>query len=196
VTAPAARVDPRILRTRRLLFDSFANLMGEKPFEEISVQDITDRATINRATFYAHFADKNALVDLLIAGGFARVAQQHLDPWPADLEDYLRQTLLSVVEYWAAVDQQCHGEIHAAFAALVEAQLRAQVRTDLRAWLQANRRIPAARSARYDLAAAMAAAAVQGAVMERLAQGEQRAPERFAETALPHLVALIEAADR
>jgi AcrR family transcriptional regulator len=53
--------DPRVRRTRNLLKDAFRELIREKRFSDISVQDITERATVNRATFYAHFPDKQAL---------------------------------------------------------------------------------------------------------------------------------------
>ena len=60
------RADPRVTRTRKLIRDSLLSLLAEKSFESISVQDIAERATINRATFYAHFTDKFALLDALI----------------------------------------------------------------------------------------------------------------------------------
>jgi AcrR family transcriptional regulator len=44
--------------------------MQTKSFDEISVQDITETATVNRATFYDHYADKYALLEALVAGGF------------------------------------------------------------------------------------------------------------------------------
>jgi AcrR family transcriptional regulator len=44
--------------------------MQSKNIEEISVQDITDAATVNRATFYDHYTDKYALLDAMVAGGF------------------------------------------------------------------------------------------------------------------------------
>lgn len=62
----AARVDPRVLRTRKLIRDALVSLLGEKSFESISVQDIAERATVNRATFYAHFVDKFALLDAVV----------------------------------------------------------------------------------------------------------------------------------
>jgi AcrR family transcriptional regulator len=60
------RVDPRVMRTRKLIRDSLTSLLAEKSFESISVQDIAERATVNRATFYAHFTDKFALLDALV----------------------------------------------------------------------------------------------------------------------------------
>jgi AcrR family transcriptional regulator len=43
--------DPRIRRTRQLLQGALLQLLGSKSFDDISVQDITDAATVNRATF-------------------------------------------------------------------------------------------------------------------------------------------------
>jgi AcrR family transcriptional regulator len=57
--------DPRILRSRRLLMDSLEKLLKKKEFEDISVQEITDGATLNRATFYLHYPDKNALLQAM-----------------------------------------------------------------------------------------------------------------------------------
>ncbi len=56
-----SKLDPRVKRTRKLLQQAFKELSAEKTFNDITVQDITDRAEVNRATFYAHFEDKYAL---------------------------------------------------------------------------------------------------------------------------------------
>ncbi len=63
-------LDPRIRRTRQLLFRALAELLMEKSFDEISVQDIAERSTVNRATFYDHFTDKFALLEAKIAEDF------------------------------------------------------------------------------------------------------------------------------
>lgn len=68
---PAQRVDPRVTRTRKLIRDALVSLLAEKNFESITVQDIAGRATVNRATFYAHFTDKFALLDAMIREDFA-----------------------------------------------------------------------------------------------------------------------------
>lgn len=54
--------DPRVMRTRQLLRDALLTLMAVKGFEAISVQDITDKAALNRATFYLHYSDKHDLL--------------------------------------------------------------------------------------------------------------------------------------
>ena len=51
----AETTDPRILRSRRMLMDALARLLMKKEFEDISVQEIADEATLNRATFYLHY---------------------------------------------------------------------------------------------------------------------------------------------
>jgi len=63
-------LDPRVKRTRNLILGSFESLLAEKEFESISVQDVTDKAEINRTTFYAHFPDKYALLDYSISQMF------------------------------------------------------------------------------------------------------------------------------
>jgi AcrR family transcriptional regulator len=58
-------VDRRVARTRQLLHGALLSLIQERGFEALSVQDIIDRANVGRATFYAHFDNKE---DLLISG--------------------------------------------------------------------------------------------------------------------------------
>lgn len=55
------KTDRRIVRTRDTLGDALVELIGEKPFDEITVQDILDRAGVARSTFYTHYRDKDDL---------------------------------------------------------------------------------------------------------------------------------------
>ena len=59
------KADRRSQRTDRLVSSAFAELLGEKPYDEILVQDILERAGIGRTTFYAHFFDKKDVLDTL-----------------------------------------------------------------------------------------------------------------------------------
>ena len=58
---PSRKPDRRVQRTRDALGDALIDLMQERPFESITVQDILDRAGVGRSTFYTHFRDKNDL---------------------------------------------------------------------------------------------------------------------------------------
>lgn len=55
--------DPRVLRTRQLIMKAFRDLLQNKGFDAITIKDIAQIATINRATFYAHYEDKYALME-------------------------------------------------------------------------------------------------------------------------------------
>ncbi len=70
LTAKAEYVDPRVRRTRQMLERALETLLAQRPFERISVGDIAEAATLNRATFYAHFADKFDLLEAMAAARF------------------------------------------------------------------------------------------------------------------------------
>ena len=53
--------DQRVQRTRDQLGDALISLLVPKSFDDITVQDVLDRAGVSRSTFYAHYRDKNDL---------------------------------------------------------------------------------------------------------------------------------------
>ena len=57
--------DRRIQKTMHLLHEALGSLIREKPYDEIVVQEILDRANVGRSTFYMHFRDKD---ELLVSG--------------------------------------------------------------------------------------------------------------------------------
>ena len=61
------KTDPRVLRTRKFIMDSFMELSSQKEFKDITVKDITTEAMINRATFYYHFEDIYDLLDKVLS---------------------------------------------------------------------------------------------------------------------------------
>jgi len=56
-----AKMDRRVYRTREALGDALVALMQEKAFDEITVQQVLDRAGVGRSTFYSHYVDKDDL---------------------------------------------------------------------------------------------------------------------------------------
>ncbi len=58
--------DLRITRTKQLIKTAFLDLIDEHGFEAVTVKAITERAGINRGTFYSHYVDKFDLMEKLI----------------------------------------------------------------------------------------------------------------------------------
>jgi AcrR family transcriptional regulator len=56
------KLDARASRTRNRLGMAFLELIHERPIEDVTVQDVLDRASVGRSTFYLHFRDKNDLL--------------------------------------------------------------------------------------------------------------------------------------
>ena len=60
-TKPVGKTDRRIVRTRNKLGDALMALLEERNFDDITVQEVLDRAGVGRSTFYIHFRDKQDL---------------------------------------------------------------------------------------------------------------------------------------
>jgi AcrR family transcriptional regulator len=60
------KVDRRILKSQEAIKKAFVELMSEKRFDGITIQEISDRADVSRRTFYLHYLDKFDLLDKLI----------------------------------------------------------------------------------------------------------------------------------
>ena len=69
--------DQRIRRTRSLLSNALVALMQEKPIDKITVQEVLDRATVGRSTFYLHYRGKDDL--------FLCVLEDGLEMWSTAL---------------------------------------------------------------------------------------------------------------
>lgn len=99
--------DPRVIRTKKLILEAFAELIQEKDFKDITVRDITEKATINRATFYAHFTDKYELLDLSLLDGYRENLHQRLSCHDLLNHQSLTNLLLSMCQYHQELSGQC-----------------------------------------------------------------------------------------
>jgi AcrR family transcriptional regulator len=96
----AENTDPRVLRSRQMLMESLLRLLTRKEFADISIQEIADEATLNRATFYLHYPDKNALLQAMTATRFRDlIARRGLSFTNCD--GALRAIALGVCDYLA-----------------------------------------------------------------------------------------------
>src|ERR1700751_2076299 len=92
--------DPRVLRSRQMLMEALLRLLTRKEFDDISIQEIAAEATLNRATFYLHYPDKNALLQAMTAARFRDlIARRGLSF--TDCDGALRAIALGVCDYLA-----------------------------------------------------------------------------------------------
>ena len=135
---PETSVDPRIRRTRQMLFAAFKALLEEKGFDTITVQDIAERSTVNRATFYDHFTDKFALLDAMIGDEFQAHIETRFATANGSCKAGLRLIILSVCDYLGKIASVPCGKARKQFEPMVEAKLKTMIRDFLAAGLQSH----------------------------------------------------------
>lgn len=125
--------DPRITRTRHLIVHTFWALVHEKGFQAVTVQDIAARATVNRATFYAHFDDKYALFAYATRTAFLELVQQRVVMTRPYDQNHLYQLVHCVGTFLAQLHQTCPQSFRA-FEPMVATEMVAGIETILLAW--------------------------------------------------------------
>jgi AcrR family transcriptional regulator len=105
-------LDPRIKRTRALLEDALVKLLETKTFDDISVQDLAEAATLNRGTFYAHYPDKFALLECVTAGRFIELLAARDVIFDGTCASGLKKTFLGICDYLAKATKDCRGVGH------------------------------------------------------------------------------------
>jgi AcrR family transcriptional regulator len=85
-----------------MLQQALASLLQEKAFEKISVQDIAEKSTVNRATFYDHYADKFALLNDMVATRFHELLQRRGVAFQGSCSSELTSIVLAVCDFLAA----------------------------------------------------------------------------------------------
>jgi len=127
------KLDPRIVRTRAMLGQAFSEVLAEKGFQAVSVQDITERAGINRTTFYLHFPDKYALLDYNISQMFRSELEKRMLNVCHYSPENLHSLIATVAEFIQFSNGHC-ASTDAQFEVLVAAQVKKQVQDLLQFW--------------------------------------------------------------
>lgn len=108
---PCQPVDPRIRRTRQLLQEALGRLLETKEFGKISVQDVAEAATLNRATFYAHYTDKYALLECMVGSRFGELLAKRGVTYDGTCSSALQAIVLGVCDYLALTPRsECEGQ--------------------------------------------------------------------------------------
>ena len=180
------KLDPRVKRTRNLILRSFEDLLAEKGFETISVQDVTDKAEINRATFYAHFPDKYALLDYSIGQMFKQEIEKRTLNACHYTPDNLRNLILAVCEFLSNIHSEC-AQPHQQFESLVEGTIKKMIFDLLSYWLQQTKS-----KVSTDIPATVATWAIYGLASLYSHTKKRPALEKFVDEALPLVAVNLE----
>ena len=161
-------VDPRVKRTRKLLIDAFVELLAEKSFDAITVQDIAARSTVNRATFYSHFLDKYDLFGQFSREWFRGAVDARLPAATAFNTDSLRLLVLATMSALAEMLDHCRPA--EALKPLIWAAVQEELARLLREWLG-----PVVDAAELDATVAALSWAIFGSALQ-WSQSTQRPP--------------------
>lgn len=164
--------DPRVKRTRQLLQDAFVALVREKGFQAITVQDISERSTVNRATFYAHYENKFDLAEDLVRQRFKERLAESVPMDSPVTEATLEALFRSAMDFIADVQGDCRPDRQ--FDSLLEGAMYEAMHEFAFEWLSgSSSNVP--REGAGITACVMSAAIIGVGV--KSGQGEKRLPE-------------------
>ncbi len=177
MTTPKRRVDRRIQRAHQVLQQAFKDVVQEKGltstgirgiekgFLAMSIQDITERANVNRGTFYLHFADKYMLVDTIIREQFHQMLASELPPaprWDRRTLHLLIQVILDSFEH--KYRHQHHSSL--VLAPLLERATHEELTKLLFTWLKQKRSVETREPVPLETIASIVSWALLGAAIQ------------------------------
>ena len=171
-------LDPRIRRTRQLMQQALAKLLEKKEFDEISVQDIADVATINRATFYDHYTDKFSLLECMVGSRFHDLLAERDLQFDATCQSALKAIVMALCDYLARMQgPDCKRQLEPHMETAVIAVVR-------RTLLEGLQRHPRQDGIAPEMIAATVSWAIYGAAKEWVRTPDRCSSEEIAKTVM------------
>src|SRR5918994_6833037 len=183
------RVDPRVKRTRELIVRAFGELVMEKGHRGLTVQEVAERATVNRATFYDHFRDQYELLDYFISEAFRGELRRRLPTTPGLDEESLRVLVLAACHFLSKLETGCRTRSDRQFIRpMVEAQVQSELYEVLLGWIEASPRKANSLRATPENTASVVSWAIFGAGVVWGRNGGARSAEGVADEVLSVIV--------
>lgn len=180
------KTDPRIIRTRKLIMDSFIELSSKKEFKEITVKDITEKAMINRATFYYHFED---IYDLL-EKALSEVLLINLDRKKLENEKLNEQSIIHIFEAITKFQQSLSNRCHRGYEETIATIIREHLEVIFYNMLLNHHETKDEDSLK--LTATFLSWGLYGASVEWRRRSEHLTPEQFIKSTIPFILAGLE----
>jgi AcrR family transcriptional regulator len=169
---------------------ALAKLLEKKEFEVISVQDIADAATINRATFYDHYTDKFSLLECMVGSRFHDLLTERNLQFDATCQSALQAIVMALCDYLARMQgPDCNRQL----APHMETAIIGVVRRTLLDGLQ---RHPREDAIAPEMVAATASWAIYGAVKEWVKTPHRRSSEEIAKTVMTLVAPIFQQTQR
>jgi len=181
--------DPRIRRTREALQKGLRALMRSRSFEDLSVQEIADAASVNRATFYDHYTDKFDLLEAMVAGGFHQLLHERGVTYEGTCATAAKPIILAVCDYMAQNHTACGPSAeYTGLEPQIDAAVVATIRRVLLGGL-AHQPVGPVPSA--EMIATASAGAIFGAVKEWLRTPDRPSSAEIANVILPLVMPVL-----
>ena len=105
------KTDRRTLKTRKAICEALMGFLTEKELNKVTVQEISDKADINRATFYKHYLDVYDLYDIrvkfekILEGLLQKIESEKIGTTIKDIKlsyqtSYRAQGCIAVLSRW------------------------------------------------------------------------------------------------
>ncbi|MFJ5760624.1 TetR/AcrR family transcriptional regulator [Neobacillus sp. NPDC093182] len=181
-----SKTDPRVLRTRRLIMDSFIELSAKKEFKDITIKDITTEAMINRATFYYHFEDIYDLLEKALSE--VLLVNLNEDVYKSDKlnEEAFIRIFTAITNFQKSLSNRCHRGYEDTIARIIREQLEnIFYKMLIKQKTTEDKEAP-------KINAVILSWGIYGASVEWKRTGMTIPPEEFIKLAIPYLLSGIE----
>jgi len=183
--------DPRIRRTDKLLKETLQELLAERAFQTITVQDIVDRAEINRGTFYAHFELKSVLLNYSVR----TTLDERLESKSQNTQSFslinLRALAASVLEF--GTNEHCHPSNRNLGPVLIAPRVQQFIYETLLEWISKAQSEAAIHSASPEQTALALSWVIAGGRFRWLGSTRKPALEQFVDEMMALLMPIIQA---
>ena len=179
-----SKTDPRILRTRKLIMDSFIELSGKKEFKDLTVKDITTEAMINRATFYYHFEDIYDLLEKVLSEVLLINLNSEIFEKKELNEESIISIFLAITNFQRSLSNRCYRGYEDTIARIIRDQLEI---TFYKMLLKNT----AEEDETSKITAILLSWGIYGASIEWRRSGNTVPPEEFIKSAIPFIMSGI-----
>lgn len=181
--------DPRAKRTRKFLQQAFIELLKQKDFDSITIQDIADQAEMNRTTFYSHFQDKYELLELTLNTMFSNI----LSTWfpvnsELDEQSLIRNLMLAVCEWQIESGQSINRKL--TLSSYIDENTRNQLYTIIFSCLEkASQNLQNKRQ--LEIFTTMLSSSIYGIVLQWSHNRQSEKPEELVDNAMPLILPFL-----